>query len=284
MNLYKNFLFIISSYLLNFNFSLEQLFGQETFVFGQDAAGQVEVQAQVTGQPVQFIAQDFSVRRFVTVSTTRGVGETSMPGVITQGTVELSNSEDIFVNLAYTYPFISSSINQYITSHVSQNFILNFEPTFVQMPYLDTISNNLVNGRFTVTSLVENNLVVITYNVEYNDNQYVNIITYYNPDTNILFFELPRQISYDSADQLSFSFSEINTEEINGRMIVPESWLRNENNNNGNGRILETRILSGIPTGVSNSNNNNTNIPTIQPVASADYNSPIAEAFLTLSI
>lgn len=265
MNLYKSFFFIISSYLFNINIYKFDIGAQLTKA---QFFPQGKVDAQVTGQPGIVSAQKpLPYAAYVSVSTIAGSSETVNPQVITQGSILLSNFEDLFVNLAYSYPFISSAINQYITSHVSLNIISNFEPIFIQMPYLFTISNNLINGQYTLTNSIQNNLIINTYNVEYNDNEYVNIITFYNPDTNILFFELPRQISYDSAEQLSFSFSEINSEEINGRMIVPESWLTNLPSN-GIGRILETIIFSGINSGINNSNN--TDIPTNQSVASAD--------------
>jgi len=145
-----------------------------------------------------------------------------------QGDIKVGNSKDIFRNLGYTLPFSGSGVNSYITSLVSKKFIEGFEPTFLQIPYIYSAADNLVKGLYKSFEINEGEKVITTYYIPYkglNDkDELATIITYYNIITNILFYEVPNEFSYDSLTKLSVAASQISEKEYSFKIKVPEDW------------------------------------------------------------
>jgi hypothetical protein len=52
------------------------------------------------------------------------------------GNVGITKTGNSFIDLAYSVPFLASSSDSYITSLVSKQLIINFEPTYFQCPFI----------------------------------------------------------------------------------------------------------------------------------------------------
>jgi len=144
-----------------------------------------------------------------------------------KGTISLGSSDDTFVDLAYTLPFAGSAADAYITSLVSKQFLLNFEPTYFQIPYVYSSADNLINGNYTKTSKTEEKKIITTYVIPYTRDLVTAetlITTYFDTTTNILFYEVPREFSYNSKDQASVAIVPSGTDYI-GKLLIPSSFV-----------------------------------------------------------
>ena len=154
------------------------------------------------------------------------------PNFSSKGSVGLGESDDMFVHLAYTAPFMFSAADSYITSEVSRQLILGFKPSYFQIPYIYSASDNLVNGKYTSSSKIDGDLVITEYVVPYTGmvkEEYVLITTYFHNLTNILFYEVPRVFSYNSIDQASVAVTP-NGKDFVGKVSIPSSFVDNLNN------------------------------------------------------
>ena len=152
----------------------------------------------------------------------------------TKGTISLGSSEDTFVDLAYTLPFAGSAADAYITSQVSKQFLLNFEPTYFQIPYIYSAADNLINRNYTKTVTVEDNEVITTYVIPYTRDLVsteVSITTILNTFTNILFYQVPREFSYNSKEEASVVIVPNGNDYI-GKLLIPSSFINTSNNSN----------------------------------------------------
>ena len=146
-------------------------------------------------------------------------------------TISLGSSEDTFVDLAYTLPFAGSAANTYITSLVSKQFLLNFEPTYFQIPYIYSAADNLINRNYTKTVTVEDNEVITTYVIPYTRDLVsteVSITTILNTFTNILFYQVPREFSYNSKEEASVVIVPNGNDYI-GKLLIPSSFININN-------------------------------------------------------
>lgn len=142
------------------------------------------------------------------------------------GSVGLGESTDLFVKLAYTVPFAASSADSFITTKISKDLILGFEPTYFQVPYIYSAADNLVNGKYTSSSKNEGELIVTEYVIPYQGEfkeEVVVITTYFNTTTNILFYEIPRVFTYNSKDQASVAVTP-NGPNFVGKLAIPSSF------------------------------------------------------------
>ena len=145
----------------------------------------------------------------------------------TVGSINLGNSTDLFTKLAYSVPFGLSAVDAYITSLVSKKFITGFEPTYFQIPYIYSASDNLINGNYTSSSVTEGSKLITTYIIPYNSKpeiKTVTITTYFDETTNILFYEIPREFSYNSKDQASVAVAESGSDFV-GKIYIPSSFV-----------------------------------------------------------
>lgn len=145
------------------------------------------------------------------------------------GSVILNETEsnDLFVKLSSTIPFTASIINAYITSKVSKEKILDFNPTYFKIPYINSASLNLKNGKYTYSLSITDDLLINKYNIPYQGEvkeELVTIVTYYNIKTNILYYEIPRVFSYNSINQASVSIIQ-NGKNFIGKIIIPSSFI-----------------------------------------------------------
>ena len=65
------------------------------------------------------------------------------------GFVSIGNTSNLFVDLAYIFPFATSAADTFITSQVSKQFTDGFNPTYFQIPYIFSACDNLINGKYT---------------------------------------------------------------------------------------------------------------------------------------
>ena len=137
----------------------------------------------------------------------------------TNGTIIIGSESRIFKDLAYSLPFIASSADAYITSLISKQFTIGFEPTFLQIPYLYSACDNLVNGKYMEEVKIDKNLIITTYNIPYQGSikeEIATFITYFDITTNILFYIIPKEFSYNSIEESSISISTVDEKNYNG--------------------------------------------------------------------
>jgi len=149
------------------------------------------------------------------------------------GTITVTKTNNSFIDLAYSVPFLASDADTYITSLVSKNLISNFQPTYFQVPYIYSAADNLINGKYTSSSTSDGNITITTYKIPYTGElkeETATIVAYYNKTTNILFYEIPREFSYNSLDQASIAFSQLTNGNFQGIVNIPSSFVSNVDN------------------------------------------------------
>lgn len=164
--------------------------------------------------------------------------------LLTSGSVGLGDSNDLFVKLAYTVPFAASSANVYITSKLSLQFIQDFNPSYFQIPYIYSAADNLINGNYTSSSKSEDNIIITNYEIPYTSKfkkELVTIVTYFNKDTNILFYEIPRVFSYNSKDQASVAVTQDSNDFI-GKVKIPASFITSKSNKKNYTLLLNIKL------------------------------------------
>jgi hypothetical protein len=172
-------------------------------------------------------SKDKKVEPFIAEAVVNPVAPATTQKFSTKGNISLGSSDDIFVDLAYTLPFAGSAADAYITSRVSKQFLLNFEPTYFQIPYVYSAADNLINGNYKKTVTVEDNKVITTYIIPYTRDLVsaeVTITTILNTLTNILFYQIPREFSYNSKEEASVAVVPDGTEYI-GKLLIPSSFI-----------------------------------------------------------
>jgi len=144
-----------------------------------------------------------------------------------QLTITKLTLDKIFVELAKSIPFVSSNANSYITCLVSKTFEPNFKPTYFQIPYIYSACDNLVNGIYKESSSVEDNIIITKYEIPYkrqNKEEIVIITTYLNTLTNILFYEVPSEFTYNSLKQASVAVTTLSDGSFSGKIAIPTTF------------------------------------------------------------
>jgi hypothetical protein len=153
------------------------------------------------------------------------------PSFSSSASVPIGNTSNSFIDLAYSVPFLASASDAYITDVLSKQIIIGFEPTFFQIPYIYSYADNLINGKYTISSVSnEGDVTVTTYKIPYKGEfkeEIATIVTFYNNVTNILFHEIPREFSYNSVDQASISYSQVADGSFTGVLSIPDSFVTN---------------------------------------------------------
>lgn len=156
----------------------------------------------------------------------------TIPSFTTVGEVGIINSgnSNFFVDFAYSVPFLASAADAYITSLLSNEIIIGLEPSYFQVPYIYSCCSNLINGNYTSTVDDQGDIVVTIYQIPYKTQvveKTANIVTYFNKQTNILFYEVPREFTYNSVDQASLAFIEFEDGSFKGTLLIPSSFVSN---------------------------------------------------------
>jgi hypothetical protein len=154
----------------------------------------------------------------------------TLPEFVNAGEINIVETGNSFVDLAYSIPFLASDADAYITSILSKQFIIGFEPTFFQVPYIYSCCTNLINGNYTSSSTDNGTHVITTYKIPYEGElteKTATIVTDFNKETNILFYEVPREFSYNSVDQASLAFIQLADGSFNGTLLIPSSFVSN---------------------------------------------------------
>jgi hypothetical protein len=181
------------------------------------------------------------------------------PSFQVQGEVSITQTANSFVDLAYSIPFLASEADAYITSILSKQFIIGFEPTFFQVPYIYSCADNLINGNYTYSSTDNGTHVITTYKIPYKGELtelVATIVTDFNKETNILFYEVPREFSYNSVDQASLAFIQLADGSFNGTLLIPSSFVSNVDRT---GYKLTFTISSGDVISVDKANPSKSN-------------------------
>ena len=188
----------------------------------------------------------------------------------TSSDVLTTSSGDDFVDVINSVPFIISSANSYISNTLANNKLNRSDSNFVEVGNLHQISQNLVDGNYS--KLVENdenkNLIVTTYKIPYKDElkeKIATIKTYYDPTTKILFYEIPREFTYNSKDQASISITKLPDLSFVGKLLIPGSFLSSTRN-----RELPYKIKS-------NDDNNTVNTSKLTVEANIPVSFPCVE-------
>jgi len=179
-----------------------------------------------------------------------------------QSSISVSNTGNSFIDLAYSIPTIASNADSYITSLVSKKLAANFSPTFFQIPYIYSAADNLIKGKYTSSTSNDGNNVITTYKISYQGEfkeEVATIVTYSDVTTGILFYEIPREFSYNSVDQASIAYSLTADGNYDGLVNIPSSFVSNVNDSiyefkfniktdiNSTNAIVSTDAKSGEP-------------------------------------
>ena len=144
------------------------------------------------------------------------------------GNVNLNNTKNDFVDLANTMPYICSLLNAYICSLVSFNE--GFTANFFNISALFSLSDNLFKCNFISEEFNQNNLIITTYKIPYKDDvkdKIATFITYYNQNTKILWYILPKEFTNNSPDEVSIaSTSKLNDGSYQGSYALPASFTQ----------------------------------------------------------
>jgi hypothetical protein len=138
------------------------------------------------------------------------------------------NTGNLFVDLAYSISSITSLVRSYITSLVSKSSEPNFQPNYFQIPFIYSVADNLINGNYKESSVNEKNVIVTTYKIPYKGEYKEEIstfITYFNTLTNILFYEIPREFSYNSLEQGSVALIKLSDGSFSGKIAIPTTFI-----------------------------------------------------------
>jgi len=144
----------------------------------------------------------------------------------TTGSLKITNTGNAFIDLATVIPFAISAINAYITSlAVAQN---STDPTFLNVPYLYSLSKNLVLGNYLESIVRDGIFVTTTYFVPYQGDSKIEtavIITILNLETKILFFQIPNQFSYNSLQLAAVATVPTGACDYHAQFQIPQSFV-----------------------------------------------------------
>jgi hypothetical protein len=153
---------------------------------------------------------------------------TAHPSFKSEGEVSIINTGNPFVDFAYSVPFLVSATDSYITSLLSNEIIIGFQPTFFQIPYIYSYADNLINGNYNFTVDDQDNVTITTYKIPYQrefKEEIVTIVTYFSKESKILFHEIPREFSYNSVEQASIAYVEKEDGSLVGKLSIPNSFV-----------------------------------------------------------
>jgi hypothetical protein len=144
----------------------------------------------------------------------------------TEGSVPIIQSQDTFISLANTIPLISSAANSLIITKSSQNDQKGFSPTFFNISYIDSVVTNIENGNYQSSSTTEDNQIITNYLIPYNTDtgeKILNLTTILDSTTNITFYTVPRDLTYNSVKEASVAIVP-NGKNYIGKINIPRNF------------------------------------------------------------
>ena len=117
-----------------------------------------------------------------------------------------------------------SAGDEYIANEVIKNQLYIDDSSFFQLPNIISIIDNVNKNNYTYTSSTKENLITSIYNIEYKsfmEKRIVTFITYYNIDLQLLNYEIPSQLNYNSLEQ-AIVYVEKNNDNYN--LKIPKSF------------------------------------------------------------
>ena len=115
---------------------------------------------------------------------------------------------------------------EYIANEVIKNQLYIDDSSFFQLPYIISIIDNVNKNNYTYTSSTKDNLVTSIYNIEYKsfmEKKIVTFITYYDIEKQLLNYEIPSQLNYNSLDQ-AIVYVQKNSNNYNYNLLIPKSF------------------------------------------------------------
>ena len=152
----------------------------------------------------------------------------STPYLTIEGSIPINNLNDLFLDTIYALPFICSGADEFISTKVNDSKKLNKIPIYFQIPYIYSAADNIYYGKYTSTTIKEDNEIITTYIVPYKSElkeETVTITTIYNEISKILFFQIPREFSYNSKDEGSIAIYNSTDNNYKGKLLIPDSFL-----------------------------------------------------------
>jgi len=149
-----------------------------------------------------------------------------MTGFSSSGKTSIKNTGDIFIDLIPTMLNLLSAGDEYIANEVIQNQLYIDDSSFFQLPYIISIIDNVNKNNYTYTSSTKDNLITSIYNIEYKsfmEKKIVTFITYYDIEKQLLNYEIPRELNYNSLDQ-AIVYVEKNSNNYNYNLLIPQSF------------------------------------------------------------
>lgn len=152
------------------------------------------------------------------------------PSYVSASTLSVGDTTDQFVDLAFAVPYLAGTIDADLSSKLSTAPLeLSLDPKFFQLPYIYSFASNLSKGNFTASILKDDDKETVTsYKIPYKSEfseKVVNFVTTLVKETNILFHEIPREFSYNSAEQASVATSVDSNGNYTGVYLVPKSFI-----------------------------------------------------------
>ena len=138
--------------------------------------------------------------------------------------ISTTNTGNIFIDFVNSIPFITSNINDYINLIISSNLNNDFvENNFFKIILINSVVDNLLKGNYTHISEIFDNEIITYYTIPYQDkylSKKVTITTIYNSLSNILFYDIPKEFSYNSESMANVSII-INDNFYKGKIFIP---------------------------------------------------------------
>jgi hypothetical protein len=139
--------------------------------------------------------------------------------------ISTTNTGNIFIDFVNSIPFITSNINDYINLIISSKLNNDFvENNYFKIILINSVVENLIKGNYTYTSEIVDNEIITYYNISYQDKQIlkqVTITTIYNSLSNVLFYDIPKEFSYNSENMANVSII-INDNFYKGKIFIPQ--------------------------------------------------------------
>jgi hypothetical protein len=177
-----------------------------------------------------------------------------------EGLISINNLNDLFLDTIYALPFLCSGADEFITTKVSSKFVTSRSPIYFQIPYIYSAADNIYYGKYTSTTVKEDNEIITTYIVPYKSElkeETITITTIYNEISKILFFQIPREFSYNSKDEGSIAIYNSMDNNYKGKILIPDSFLLYDlikKINNNKKITINFNISSETNTSLTNTN------------------------------
>ena len=150
-----------------------------------------------------------------------------------KGLTTLGNTGNTFQDSSNSLSFTSSACNFFITTFISKQLIDGFEPTFIRIPYIYSLAENISNGNFKESIVIHKDLIITTYLIPFQTETIETIATfiiYNNTKTNINWFQIPREFTYNSKEEVSVAISKQLDGSYKGIYNIPASFYTNNIN------------------------------------------------------